>query len=299
VALFVYRRSAQLPRTLECLRANGVEQLYVFSDGPDGESAAADVSAVRELISALDWIEPIVIAREENLGLSSSIRAGLDWLFEIHERAIVIEDDVCVAPEFCEYARLALDRYADEPAVAGITGLRYPFDRGALEGYPFDVFLSPRFSSWAWATWSDRWREMCFDLSELRGRIAAARSFRARRAGADMPGMVHDAVVTERLTGSWDVVCAANMLLHGRYFVTPVWNMVENTGLVEGTHSSGAPAWTLAWEPEHRPALESVSFAPVAEDGRVLRAYLRFFALSRRRDLIGSFARMRYSVAHR
>jgi hypothetical protein len=33
VALFVYRRAAQLPRTLECLQASRVECLCVSSDG--------------------------------------------------------------------------------------------------------------------------------------------------------------------------------------------------------------------------------------------------------------------------
>jgi hypothetical protein len=278
VALFVYRRHEQLPRTLECLRACGIDQLHVFCDGPADARAAEDVAQVRRLIGKLDWIEPIVHAREENLGLSESIRSGMDLLLETHDAAIVIEDDVCVAPEFYEYARRALEHYERVERVAGITGLRYPFDREAFEGYPYDVFLSPRFSSWGWATWRDRWVQFCFDASSLRRQIRAATAFEPERAGADMPGMVNDAVVTGSLTGSWDVVCAANMLLRGQYFVTPAWNMVENTGLSDGTHFNQAPPWELRWEPDHRPDLQEIRFAPLDADERVLREYRRFFA---------------------
>lgn len=276
VALFVYRRHRQLPRTLECLRAGGIEQLYVFADGAKGADDADDVAEVGRLLGALGWIEPIVVARDENLGLSESIRSGLDRLFQTHEAVIVIEDDVCVAPEFYDYARLALRHYEGDRRAAGITGLRYPFDRKAFDGYPYDVFLSPRFSSWGWATWRERWGEFCFDADTLRGQMREVAALAPERAGADMPWMIHEAIVTGSLTGSWDVSCAANMLVRGQYFVTPTWNMVENTGLSEGTHVDRAPSWGLRWEADHRPRGD-ISFAPIAPDERVLREYRRFF----------------------
>jgi hypothetical protein len=282
VALFVYRRAEQLDRTLSCLRAAGIEKLYVFSDGPKDASAAEGVAAVRELIAAIDWVEPVTLARAENLGLSRSIRSGLDLVFETHARAIVIEDDICIAPEFHGFACQALERYEADDRVAGVTGVRLPFNRRGLGDYPYDVFLSPRFSSWGWATWRERWRSFSFDKEALRDRIAAAGdAFRPERAGADMAGMVHEAVVTETLTGSWDVVCAANMLLDGRYFVTPMWNMVENTGLSDGTHSSAPPAWQLRWESDLRPRDGQIRFAPVEESDQVLCEYRRFFMPNR------------------
>ena len=298
VALFVYRRHEQLRRTLACLRDSRIEQLYVFSDGPRDAAAEDDVATVRELVSGLDWIEPVTFAQTANLGLSESIRSGLDRLFKSHDAAVVVEDDVCVAPEFYDYACRALAHYAGAGRVAGITGLRYPFSRRALDDYPFDVFLSPRFSSWAWATWKDRWERFVFDHGALRAQLAARSDLRPERAGADMRWMIEQAVVEESLTGAWDVSCAANMLLHDQYFVTPTWNMVENSGLLEGTHQTGrAPAWRLAWEPEHRPELEALRFAPVAEDARVLQAYVKFFALSRRQTLITAIGRLRHAVA--
>jgi hypothetical protein len=285
VALFVYRRHDLLPRTLQCLREAGVDALYVFSDGAPDEAAATDVERVREHIAAIDWIAPVLIERERNVGLSESIRTGLDWLFERHDRAIVVEDDICVAREFTDYARQALEHYRDAPAVAGLTGLRLPFGRRAFDGYPYDVFQSPRFSSWGWATWGDRWRAFCFDPAELRREIEAATSFDPERAGADVPGMIEAAILKETLHGSWDVVCNANMLLRGQYFVTPTWNMIENTGLARGTHSDRAPRWELHWEPQHRPTRE-IRFAPVEESEVVLSAYRRFFRRRPLRELV-------------
>lgn len=295
VALFVYRRHAQLPRTLDCLRESGVRRLYAFSDGARGDADWPDVVEVRRMLAGIDWTEPVIVERPENFGLSASIRDGMDRLFERHETAVLIEDDICVAPEFYDYARLALAHYESAPAVAGITGLRYPFDLHAFDDYPYDVFLSPRFSSWAWGTWRSRWKGFDFDAETLRRRIGAAADFRPEHAGADLPAMIHEAVVTETLGGSWDVVCAANMLLAGQYFVTPTWNMVENTGLGEGTHAVEAPSWQLHWERGRRPELDEIRFAPPAADERVLKSYRRFFA--RHDGTGGALAQARLSAA--
>ena len=295
MALFVYRRHRQLERTLACLRDAGVERLYVFSDGPADHAAVADVERVRALLDAIDWAETAIFARGENLGLSESIRSGLDHIFERHGTAIVIEDDVCVAPEFCGYAARALDHYRGQDQIAGITGLRLPFDRRALRDYPYDVFLAPRFSSWGWATWRERWREFSFDAGELRRRIAADAGFRPDRAGVDLAPMIHDAVLAETLGGSWDVTIAANMLLRRSWFVTPTWNMVENGGLEEGTHAAGPTTLRLTWERDRSPSIEELRFAPILADERVLRAYRRFFT----RAAGGALGQLRASTASR
>ena len=89
-----------------------------------------------------------------------------------------------------------------------------------------------------------------------------------------MPMMVRDAIFTETLGGSWDVVCNTNMLLRGQYFVTPRWNMIENTGFADGAHFGGPPPWHLAWERDRRPAGD-VRFAPLEECAPILRDYRR------------------------
>jgi hypothetical protein len=275
VALFVHRRHELLHRTLDCLRATGVAKLYVFSDGPRDSADADGVDKVRETIAGIDWIDPVIVARTENVGLSRSIRSGLDQLFAHHEAAVIVEDDVCVAPEFYEYACGALRHYQHDRRVAGITGYRPPFATHALDRYPFDVWLSPRFSSWGWATWRDRWQTFSFDLAHLRRELESADHFRPERAGYDVPMLIHEAVITEKLGGAWDVVCNTNMLLRAQYFVNPAWNMIENTGFEDGTHFSGPPPWQLAWEPDRRPA-DDIRFAPVEECEPILRDYLRF-----------------------
>lgn len=277
VALFVYNRPRQLERTLECLRASKPDFLYVFCDGPRERAVEARVQAVREMVRRIDWVETEIIERSENLGLSRSIREGVDYVLGQHERVVVIEDDVCVSGEFLDYMRTCLDYYANNPEVAGVTGLRYPFDRACFENYKYDVFFAPRSSSWGWGTWRRFWRSLDFDdasiIRKLEGREA-----NLSRAGADFPGMV-DALKAGSLQGGWDVYCCVNIILSGQYFVWPTWNQIENFGFAEGTHAGdGVPTWQLAWERSNRRGISALRLPDRVElDEVVMKQFLEFF----------------------
>lgn len=253
VVLFVYNRHQHLARTLDCLRNAGVTDLHIVSDGPRDEAALPGVKAVRNILRDIDWTSPSLVERPTNLGLSDSIRSGLAQVFEHHDRAIVIEDDVCVAPEFYEFMKHALTYYRDQPKIAGVTGLRFPFNRAVLRRHRYSVFATPRFCSWGWGTWKDRWRAFDFDAESLTAAITTSHSYDPDRAGGDLRGMISAAVLDQTLTGAWDVFCAANMLVRDEYFVAPVWNMVENTGFLDGTHFDAVPRWAPSWEPGRTP----------------------------------------------
>jgi len=278
VALFVHARPELLDRTLECLRDAGAELLYVFSDGPRDAAERAHVDAVRERVRAIGWTAPIVVEQETNVGLSDSIRRGLDEVFERHECAVVIEDDVCVAPEFLSFVGRCLAHYVSDQRVAGVTGLRLPFDRACFADYPFDAFATPRFHSWGWATWRRAWETFDFDADRLARRLRAAH-VRPEDAGADLTALVDAAIVRRELPGAWDVFCAASMLVKGQVFMAPAWNLVENTGFTSGTHfSSSPPRWELTWErPPRRVGVEP-RLPPPLVDARILRAWLAFAA---------------------
>lgn len=273
VALFAYDRISQLEKSLSCLRHTGVERLYVFSDGPRDRASSTRVRQVRGLVGEIDWVDTQVIERESNLGLSGSIREGLDMLFGLYDAVIIIEDDILVAPRFYRYMTACLDKYRDHEYVATVTGLRYPFKSSPTDR-TYDVFLAPRFSSWGWGTWRRFWESVDFDSQSLHRKVDDAAAF--RNAGADMPAMVQ-AVLEGSLPGSWDVHCAITMILNRQWTVWPWWNMVENAGFSEGEHATGVPSWSLSWE--RGPDRDRLHLPDeIVVDEEVLTAFLSFFA---------------------
>ncbi len=275
VAVFAFNRPELLRRTLECLRAAGAETLYIFSDGPRSDADVEGVRQVRALVRDVAWTKPNLVEHETNLGNTGSTVAGLTAVLERHDRVVVIEDDIAVAPEFLAFAAAALDNYEADDRVAGVTGLRLPFSRRPLARYPFDAFLLPRFFVWSWATWRRAWDTFDLDGDRLLSRLRSERP-RLELAGADLPYMVRAGLVDRTLAEPWDVCVAASMVLNGQHFVVPTWNMVENIGLESGTHPHDL-AYDLHWEVEHRPAQRPFRFpAAGTADSRILRAFRVF-----------------------
>jgi len=80
-----------------------------------------------------------------------------------------------------------------------------------------------------------------------------------------------------KLSGAWDVNCAATILLNNQYVAWPAFNMVQNTGLKQGTHAHGeAPPWKLKWE---KPKAGGKFNFPksVHENPEIKKAFLSFF----------------------
>ena len=81
VVLFVYNRPWHFQKTVEALRRNelaGESALFVFSDGPKGNSDQEGVEKVRMYAKTITGFKNIkVIDRDQNIGLAKSIIAGV------------------------------------------------------------------------------------------------------------------------------------------------------------------------------------------------------------------------------
>ncbi|MEI6581744.1 MAG: 50S ribosomal protein L11 methyltransferase, partial [bacterium] len=285
VALFVFNRHQDLQSTLDCLKKSGVRNLWVFADGPRTTEEKELTDQVREIISDIEWVVPKIHYQQNNIGLSESIRNGLDTVFKKHDCVIVIEDDICVAPVFYNYMVKCLERYRDRSDILGVTGLRYPFSRRSLNKAEEDVFLAPRFSSWGWGTWKDKWEQIDFNLSHIEKRLQESPSIDLGIAGSDAATSI-ELLRNGNLSGCWDVYVLMNMLLNNQSFVWPKYNMVENTGLLEGTHADGeAPNWVLRWE---KPAEKSlIAPADLRKSGMIVGDFVDFFNLSQSLSMKG------------
>src|SRR4051812_16939840 len=104
VALFAYKRPTHLACAIDALRANPEASntlLYVFCDGAKDRGDAATVAEVRGLVDDIEGFSEVrVIASDFNQGLATSIISGVGRVLKEHERVIVLEDDLVVAPFF-------------------------------------------------------------------------------------------------------------------------------------------------------------------------------------------------------
>lgn len=163
VIVFCYRRPAHLRNTLlSLMRCDGFAQspVIVYGDGPRNAEEVAVVEETRAIAEDLLGDRAEYHFREKNTGLARSVIEGVDDVMARFGRAIVIEDDLELAPGFLTYMNSALERFADDERVWQVSG--YMFDVPEFKSRSQAFFL-PMTVSWGWATWKRAWDQ--FDLS--------------------------------------------------------------------------------------------------------------------------------------
>lgn len=157
IGLFIYKRPDHARRAILSLQAcDGAESspIYVFADGPKSDAEATAVGATRAVARQVLGDRAIFVEQERNRGLANSIIAGTTELCDRHGSAIVVEDDLVVAPSFLRFLNEGLERYREDPRVMQISG--HMFDVPAFKRRREALFL-PMTTSWGWATWRRAW----------------------------------------------------------------------------------------------------------------------------------------------
>ncbi len=251
VVLIAFNRPDETRRTFAAIREARPQRLFLVCDGPreDRPDDTAAVAAVRALFDDIDW--PCDVDRhfrERNLGVEANIELGLDRVFSMVDRAIVIEDDCQADSTFFRFADQLLDRYDADRRVWQVAGNGLGVAERLFHGssYAFSAWASV----WGWATWADRWRRHRerFPRTHLgSGGDAPLRTAPVElgRAGlVTSSGRRHfleAAVSGDVVTHGWDKHWWLTIMSEGGVCVTPSHSLVENIGFGEGaTHTVGA-----------------------------------------------------------
>ena len=238
IVVFAYRRPDELYRLLTDVRSRpecAASPVYVFSDGARGEKDAADVTGVRRVLDGFSAESRLVRCdAPANKGLARSVIEGVTEVFRSHSRAIVLEDDLELAPGFFDFLFDALDRYESNRRVFSACGYRppVPLPPGPDDG----VYFVPRIGSLGWATWRDRWTACDWSLSTY-ARFARDRAALRRfsRGGQDLPHML-DAAWSGRVD-SWAIVFSYEAFRADALSLFPRRSLVRHLELPEtSTH---------------------------------------------------------------
>ena len=241
IVLFVYNRPEHTHNCLESLANNKLAEkstLYIFADGPKANATTEElqlVQSVRDLIRKRLWCGKVIIRESEiNVGLAQSIIKGVTEVIDEHNKIIVLEDDLLTAPLFLTFMNDALNYYASNTDVAGISGFSFLKDfKGNLE----TTFFLPIASSWGWATWKRQWQITSFDAKSLLTKIENENRTSEFEFGT-FPYMKILKQQVEGTISSWAIRFYASFFLQRKWFVFPPVSLVQNTGFGGGaTHT--------------------------------------------------------------
>ena len=277
VIVFGYNRPDHLRQTLSALAAaDGARgsPLWLFCDGAKPGADMARIDAVRAVANDPVWDTHFAsvtrIMADQNRGLAASIIGGVSRVLERAQTAIVIEDDLIVAPDFLQFMNDCLTFYQDDPKVGSITGF-CPLST-LPAGYSADVMAVPRNCSHGWATWRDRWEQVDWDApgaarirddAALRRKFNAAGSDRAYRLRRQLEGRID----------SWSIRFGLWQFLDGRHTIYPSQNRIRNIGFDgSGVHTRAGQ------EINHEIAAKPYTLEKVSENNDILDAFHQVYS---------------------
>src|SRR3546814_1560912 len=114
VGFFVFNRAKHAAVGFSQIAKVKPPVLFLVADGarPDRPGEAELCAEVRQLAEAVDW--PCEVRTDfspVNLGCGKRISSGLNWVFELVEEAIILEDDTRPEPCFFRFCEEMLARY--------------------------------------------------------------------------------------------------------------------------------------------------------------------------------------------
>lgn len=281
VVLFVYNRPEHtriaLQSLSECQYADQ-SALYIFADQAKNEKAKEKVEQVRRIIKEDIWkrkfAEVNITEASQNKGLANSVISGVTQVINKYGQVIVVEDDNRVAPDFLDYMNRGLEYYEHNDRIGEIGGycapIRIPDD------YPYDVFAMGRGSSYAWASWKDRWDQIDWEVTDYKQFKNNPKKRRAfNEYGEDLFQMLEGQM--EGNIDSWAIRSAYSKFKNGLLCIMPVKTRVENQGFDgTGVHNVAADTRFVVKIEQN---LKPVTFANVEVDSRIKKAFVAQFKI--------------------
>ena len=233
IIIFAFNRLDALRNTVESLRKNteaAESNLYVFVDGarPNKEGEDIKVRLVQDFVANIYGFKSLHYTfSKENKGLGPSIIAGVTEVINQHGEAIVLEDDLEVAPGFLSYMNTMLDAYETDQRIMQIAG--YSTKISLPRGYKYDIYLNRRGESWSWATWADRWNSVDWEVKDYPKLLSDKKAQQEfNNIGSDLFDMLRGYM--EGRNKSWAVRFCYAKFKKGCYQVSPVKSLIRNEG---------------------------------------------------------------------
>jgi hypothetical protein len=232
IILFTYKRLETLQKTISALISNSLathSNLIIYSDGAKNEEDKIIVEEIRSYLKTITGFKSVrIIDSNSNKGLATSIIHGVSEVLAEYHKAIVLEDDLITSTNFLAFMNQALDKYQDNPQILSISGYS-PIIKGIEKK---DVYYTHRASSWGWACWEDRWKEIDWEVKAyeyFKKDKQAKKRFNAM--GSDMTLMLQRQM--NGTLNSWAIRFCFHQFQKNLYSVHPAISKIQNVGFAE------------------------------------------------------------------
>jgi hypothetical protein len=231
IVLFVYNRPWHTQKTIDALKNNelaGESDLFIFADNTIDEKNKESVDSVRNFVKTIDGFKTVhVVEREINFGLAKNVISGVTEVINRNSKVIVLEDDIICSRTYLSYMNKLLSYYQYNEKIYSVTGYTYPIKIPV--NYKYDVYFSPRASSWGWGTWQDRWETVDWEVKDYRNFIKNPDQIKKFNTGGDDLTRMLKKQINGKID-SWAIIWSYSHFKNNSYCVFPTKSRLRNIG---------------------------------------------------------------------
>lgn len=238
IAFLIFRRPEETARVFQVIRKMKPETLFIIADGPRNSEEKILSDNVRKVVENIDW--PCKILKkysEVNLGCNKCCTAGVNWVFDNVDKAIIIEDDCLPNESFFYFCQDLLNKYEDDARIMHISGINVNENRDNKnnESYHFSSIAQ----LWGWASWRRAWKKYDFNMKDW---PIIKKENRLQNVLNDKPAVDYFTYLFEKMYnysfGTWDIPWTYTCMKENGLCIVPNKNLIQNIGFGQGaTHS--------------------------------------------------------------
>jgi hypothetical protein len=230
IALFCYKRLYTLKSCLASLKIcpEAIHtDLIIFSDAARNESDKEKVNEIRNYLTQISGFKSIkIIQQDENLGVDYSIIQGIQQMAQDYESFIVVEDDLVVSNQFLRFMNAGLEHFKSFENVLTLCAFNYV---KIPKKYIWDCYFTHRTNPWGWATWSDKIKDVDWDLALTNNFLSNSAEIRAFNLwGSDRSRMLKRTLKNE--IRAWDIRLDYYQFKKNLFTAFTCKNLVINNG---------------------------------------------------------------------
>lgn len=243
ILIIVFNRPEKTARLVERLLMLEPREILVAADGPRHQQEKHRTDAVRNIVSRLSEVHNVKTKYStRNLGCGLNVSEAIKWGFGLHDRLIIVEDDIEITDVFIDFCELGLAKYEQDSSVLCISsGPLIPLPRGEFGA----TFLTRYPNIWGWAAWRRSFDGFSLDLQGqgLRAIWAEIKKTFPESTSLRVYFFLLMLLVKSRRIDTWDFQFYYLGWTKRALALTPGINLSENIGFdEEATHTKRVPS---------------------------------------------------------
>lgn len=245
VLILAFNRPDHTKRLISSLSPFAPSEIVFAVDGPRSNHSndLQNVLRTQESVDAINWPCNVkTIFRQQNLGLRHAVVDAVSETISTYGRAIVLEDDVEVGPNFLGYMTAMLTDFQDDERVAHVNGYNV-VPPSHLNNPNHQSRLTKYIESFAWATWERAWKNYDPFITDDPERIISNLTHQLGSLGSNKWKINFSDARNERIN-TWAYRWMASIWKQNQLVLSPNQNLVRYTGNDVGTHVVRRPKWT-------------------------------------------------------